>query len=315
DYNPPEFIVKAYEKALKHVDGNQYAPMTGLQSLKDAISKEWSPLYGRNLNASTEICVCNGAQEALLSSIMAFIRSGDEVICFEPVFEMYVWQLKMAGATTKYVPLQHPKRDIVVSGGVSGNDWLLDIGELERAITPKTKAIILNHPHNPIGKVFTATELRLIGQICIDHDMLLFSDEVYERIAFGPFARAASIDPVIAARTLTIISLGKLFNATGWRIGFVVGPPDLMQYVQAMHGVLAYASSSPAQEACAAGLMEAANNGFWERNREDVAARVKKICDVLDEIQLPVSIPKFPANAVKKLQTSRNITDGLFAML
>ena len=144
--------------------------------------------------------------------------------------------------------------------------------------------------HNPLGKVFTPKELLAIGNICISHDLLLISDEVYERIAFGSsFTRTASIDPAIAARTLTTISLGKLFNATGWRVGFVIGSPKLVQYVQAMHALLAYASSSPAQEAFAIGLIEAEHNGFWEKNRQDVGARVMRICNVLEEIGLPVS--------------------------
>ena len=145
--------------------------------------------------------------------------------------------------------------------------------------------------HNPLGKVFTVAELRSIGNICISHDLLLISDEVYERIAYGShFTRVASVDPAIAARTLTAISLGKLFNATGWRVGFVIGSADLVHYVQAMHVFLAYASSSPAQEACAEGLLEAERNGFWEENLRDVENKVKRICNVLDELGLPASI-------------------------
>ena len=198
--------------------------------------------------------------------------------------------------------------------------------ELEKTVSPKTKAIvspatyivqqtatslirigpqspvrssiqavsstILNTSrHNPLGKVFTATELHAIGQFCITHDLLLISDEVYERIAFGSehFTRVATLSPAIAARTLTAISLGKLFNATGWRVGFVIGPANLVHYVESTHLILAYASSSPAQKACAVGLLEAERNGFWEDNRRDVKARVEKMKSVLDELGLSVS--------------------------
>ena len=129
------------------------------------------------------------------------------------------------------------------------------------------------------------------------HNLIIIVDEVYERIAYNStFTPAASLGPAIAARTLTAISLGKLFNATGWRVGFVIGPPELMEHVQAVHLVLAYASSSPAQEACAKGLLWAEQNGFWENNCRDVGSRVGRIGEILEEIQLPVccqsSVPK-----------------------
>ncbi|KAF2230513.1 PLP-dependent transferase [Viridothelium virens] len=290
DFNPPKFVLEAYKEALNNVEYNQYAPITGLPSLKLAVSKIWSPFYERVLNPDTDICICNGAQEALLSSIMAFVRPGDEVILFEPVFELYVVQLKLVGATAVYVPLQPPKG--IDTENLTGNDWRLDMRDFKKAVTSKTKAVILNNPHNPLGKVFTLNEIRSIGQICVSHDLLLISDEVYERIAFDtPFTRAASIDSTISARTLTAISLGKLFNATGWRVGFVIGHARLIHHIQNTHAVLAYASSSPTQAACARGLLEAEQNGFWEENRRDVKARVQRICNVLDEIGLPYVKP------------------------
>ena len=143
--------------------------------------------------------------------------------------------------------------------------------------------------HNPLGKVFTDAELRSIGKLCISYNLILLSDEVYERIAFdSPFSRVATLDHAIAARTLTTVSLGKLFNATGWRVGFVIGPWELIKHVQAVHLVLAYASSSPAQEALAVGLKEAELNGFWGSNSQEVKMKVRKICDVLDDLGLAV---------------------------
>ncbi|MCJ1372123.1 hypothetical protein MMC20_003344 [Loxospora ochrophaea] len=290
EYNPPDFIIDAHKKALNAIKGNQYAPITGLPVLKQAISNAYSPFYGKTLDAEKEISVHSGAQEGLLSCMMAFIQPGDEVILLEPVFELYVYQTKFAGGIPRYVPLRAP--ETAASSTVSGNDWTLDMHELEQAITPKTKMLILNNPHNPLGKVFTTTELHSISQLCTSHDLIILSDEVYERIAFtSPFPRIATLSPAIASRTLTSVSLGKLFNATGWRVGFVIGPWDLLKHVQAAHLILAYASSSAAQEAAAVGLRTADLTGWWDVNKRDVQMRVTSICDVLDEIGLTYVAP------------------------
>ncbi|MCJ1449670.1 MAG: hypothetical protein MMC23_010192 [Stictis urceolatum] len=291
EYNPPGFIIEAHKKALDNNEDNQYAPITGTESLRKTISDLYSPQYGRVLDVESEICVTSGAQEGMLTSTMAFAASGDEVILLEPVFSMYEYQVKMSGATPRYVPLRPPE-DAKEDRIVSGNDWRLDMAELEEAMNPKTKAIVLNNPHNPIGKVYSSKELRTIGELCIKHDVLILSDDVYERIAYGSsYTCIASLDQAIAARTLTTISVGKLFNATGWRLGFVIGPKALMRHVIGVHLTLAYASTSPTQEAAAVGLREAGKNGFWERNKKDVQHRVSTICDVLEEIGLAYVAP------------------------
>ena len=152
--------------------------------------------------------------------------------------------------------------------------------------------------------MYSSKELRTIGELCIKHDVLILSDDVYERIAYGSsYTCIASLDQAIAARTLTTISVGKLFNATGWRLGFVIGPKALMRHVIGVHLTLAYASTSPTQEAAAVGLREAGKNGFWERNKKDVQHRVSTICDVLEEIGLAVSSDPQPSgNTVPGLQ-------------
>ena len=143
--------------------------------------------------------------------------------------------------------------------------------------------------HNPLGKVFTADELLAIGRLCIKHGLILLSDEVYEHLSFhGPFTRVATLDDTIGACTLTAGSLGKLFNATGWRIGFIIGPEHLLKHVQHAHIIVAYASSSPAQEAAAVGLKVAEKSGFWQENLKDVRRRVTTICNVLRELGLSV---------------------------
>ena len=166
------------------------------------------------------------------------------------------------------------------------------MAELEAAITPRRKLLYFNNPQNPLGKVFTRQELLDIGNLCIKHGLVILSDEVYERVIFeGEHVPMTSLSPVIAAHTLTSISMGKLFNATGWRVGFVVGPRNLISHVEASHLVLAYASSTPAQVACAAGLLEAEQSDWWSVNAEDLDGRVQRLGKVLDEVGLSVSIP------------------------
>ncbi|KAF2658922.1 PLP-dependent transferase [Lophiostoma macrostomum CBS 122681] len=210
----------------------------------------------------------------------------------------YEYQIKLAGGTIRYVPLRSPEGES--TGCVSGNDWNIDIEELEQAITPQTKMIYLNNPHNPLRKVFTRSELTAIGNLCVAHGLVLLSDEVYERIVFPsesptsrnvPHTRVASLSPEIAAHTLTAISLAKLFNATGWRVGFIVGPEELMRPVIGTHLVLAYSSSGPAQDACVVGLREAERIDWWSTNARDVGARVGKLCHTLDKIGLTYVAP------------------------
>ena len=158
--------------------------------------------------------------------------------------------------------------------------------------------VVYESRHNPLGKVFSRSELVDIGALCVKHKLLLLSDEVYERIAFArqPYCsrsqahtRVASVSPDIAARTLTAFSFGKIFEATGWRVGFVAGPEHLMKRVIATHLVLAYSSSGPAQQAFALGLREADRRDWWTANSNQLAARIDKICAVLDEVGLTVS--------------------------
>ena len=148
---------------------------------------------------------------------------------------------------------------------------------------------LTHHRHNPIGKCYTKEELLAIGRLCVKHDIILMSDEVYEHLNFDRnHIPIAPLDPEIASHTLTAHSLGKLFNATGWRVGFVVGPEHLMGLVVNAHLITAYASSSPAQEAAAVGLREAETNGFWESNNKDVEWRIGRICNTLRELDIPV---------------------------
>ena len=189
----------------------------------------------------------------------------------------------------KYVPLTPPLNGSKHT--TSASEWTLDITLLEKAITPKTRMIVLNTPHNPIGKVFSTEELRSIGDLAVKHNILILSDEVYDRLYYVPFSRIGALSPEIAAQTLTVGSGGKNFYATGWRVGWLIGPADLIHYVSAAHTQICYSSVSPLQEACAVGFERADAEDFWTQSRDDMLSKMKRFCAVFDELDIPYSKP------------------------
>ncbi|MCJ1259333.1 hypothetical protein MMC24_007170 [Lignoscripta atroalba] len=289
-YNPPEFILNAAKDALDRVDANQYSPTKGRPRLKKAIADAYSPFFGRKINSETEVTITTGANEGMLSAFMAFIEQGDEVIIFEPFFDQYISNIEMPGGTVRYVPLQPPKH-----GGTktsSAADWTIDMGELEKAINPKTRMIVLNSPHNPVGKVLSKEECQAIGDLCVKHNILILSDEVYDRLFYVPFTRMATLSPEIAKLTLTVGSAGKNFYATGWRVGWLIGPENLIKYVSAAHTRICYSSVSPLQEAAAVGFEQADKVGFWEESKKEMKGKMDRFNEVFDELGLPYSDPE-----------------------
>jgi len=204
--------------------------------------------------------------------------------------DRYVYNIEMAGGTVRYVPLQPPK-----DGGTrntSAADWSIDMAALEKTINPKTRMIVLNSPHNPVGKIFSKSELEAIGALCVKHNIIVLSDEVYDRLYYVPFTRIATISPEIAALTLTVGSAGKNFYATGWRVGWLIGPENLIQYVSAAHTRICYSSVSPLQEAAAVGFENAEKEGFWESSKKEMQSKMTRFCAVFDDLGLPYSEPE-----------------------
>ncbi|RAL61532.1 hypothetical protein DID88_009571 [Monilinia fructigena] len=268
-YNPPKFILDAAKAALDKVDCNQYSPTKGRPRLKQAIADSYSPLWGRKLNPDTEITITTGANEGMLSAFMGFIEEGDEVILFEPFFDQYISNIEMAGGKNS-----------------------IHFAELEAAITPMTKMIVLNTPHNPVGKVFSKEELFKIGELCVKNDIIILSDEVYDRLYYTPFTRVATLSPEIERLTLTVGSAGKNFYATGWRVGWLIGPPYLIEYVAAAHTRICYSSVSPLQEAAAVGFEEADANNFWDSAVTEMKGKMDLFNEVWKELDLPFSDPE-----------------------
>lgn len=196
----------------------------------------------------------------------------------------------MPGGKVVYVPM-HPPKDGATKT-TSAAEWSLDIKELESAITPKTRMIVLNSPHNPIGKVFSKEELTAIGDLCVKHNIIILSDEVYDRLYYVPFTRVATLSPEIAKLTLTVGSGGKNFYATGWRVGWLIGPEHLIKYVSAAHTRICYSSVSPLQEATAIGFEQADAHNFWEDSKKEMKAKMDKFTAVFKELDLPYSDPE-----------------------
>ncbi|MCJ1283453.1 hypothetical protein MMC26_002782 [Xylographa opegraphella] len=289
-YNPPQFVIDAAKDALNKVDCNQYSPTKGRPRLKKALAQAYSPFFGRTLNPETEVTITTGANEGMLSAFMAFIEPGDEVIIFEPFFDQYISNIEMAGGTIRYVPLRPPTQGAVKTS--SAADWSIDMDVLESAINSKTRMIVLNSPHNPVGKVFSKSELQAIGDLCVNHNIIILSDEVYDRLYYVPFTRMALLSPEIAKLTLTVGSGGKNFYATGWRVGWLIGPENLIKHVSAAHTRICYSSVSPLQEAVAVGFEEAEKHGFWEESKQEMKGKMDRFNQVFDELGLPYSDPE-----------------------
>lgn len=223
---------------------------------------------------------------------MGFIEPGDEVIIFEPFFDQYLSNIEMPGGTIRYVPLQPPKDGAVRTS--SAANWSIDFAELEAAFNAKTKMIVLNSPHNPVGKVFSKEELTKIGDLCLKYRTLILSDEVYDRLYYVPFTRVATLSPALAKITLTVGSAGKNFYATGWRVGYLIGPPELIKYVAAAHTRICYSSVSPLQEAAAVGfeLADTPEHDFWNSAVREMKGKMERFCQVFDELGLPYSEPE-----------------------
>ncbi len=219
---------------------NQYPPSSGVPELRQAVAAHQRVWYGIELDPEREVLVTVGATEAIAATMLALCEPGDEVVMFEPTYDSYAATASMAGATPRLVRLHPP-------------DWHFDPDELAAAVGPRTKMVLLNSPHNPTGKVFSAEELAQVAALCTAHDLLAVTDEVYEHLVFeGTHVPLATL-PGMGERTLTISSGGKTFSFTGWKVGWVSGPAPLVAAVRAAKQFLTYTSPAPFQLAVAAG--------------------------------------------------------------
>ena len=239
---PPELLAAASRAIL---DGhNQYPPGPGIPELRAAIAAHQRRHYRLDYDPEREVLVTAGATEAIASAVMAVAGPGDEVVLFEPYYDSYAACVALGGAQRRCVTLE---RD--------GAGWGFDPGALRSAITPRTRAVVLNTPHNPTGKVFSREELTAVAEIAIEHDLVVISDEVYEHLTFdGAEHIPIATLPGMRERTITISSAGKTFSVTGWKIGWICAPPELLTAARTVKQFLTYVNGAPFQYAVASML-------------------------------------------------------------
>ncbi|KAJ8681295.1 hypothetical protein QAD02_017082 [Eretmocerus hayati] len=255
DFYAPQTVREALANSTLNENPllNQYTRGFGHPRLVNAIAKVYSKMIGRDLDANSEVLVTAGAYEALYASLQGHTSPGDEWIIIEPFFDCYEPMIRMAGGIPKFIALKPTK----TSGKISSSDWVFDRKEMESLFSKKTKGIIINTPHNPVGKVFSLDELTFIADLAKKWNTLVVSDEVYEWMVYKPYKhiRIATL-PDMYQRTITIGSAGKTFSVTGWKIGWAYGPANLLKNLQVVHQNSVYTCSTPIQEAVAIGFEE-----------------------------------------------------------
>jgi N-succinyldiaminopimelate aminotransferase len=258
DTDGPREVLDA---AIDAINGglNQYPPGPGLPVLRQAIVQHQQRFYGLSYDADTEVLVTAGATEALAGALLGMLDTGDEVVVFDPMFDSYAPCIALAGAVPKPVLLRGPRYEF-------------DPDEFRAAIGPKTKLILLNTPHNPTGRVFTREEVQCIADVAIEHDLVVITDEVYEHLIFdGAEHIALAALPGMRERTLVISSGGKTFNTTGWKIGWMCGPPALVAAARTAKQFLTYVNGGPFQPAIAVGLQ--LPDSFFQSLATDLQAK------------------------------------------
>jgi len=241
-FEPPRELTDRISYHLNH-GANQYAPMAGIPSLREAIAEKTQRLQGRAVDVGAEITVCTGATEGLFSAIQAVVHAGDEVIVLDPAYDSYEPAVTLAGGITRHVPL-------IISD--NGHDFGIDWQCLKDTINTKTRLIIVNFPHNPTGAILSEADLEQLAEVVRDTDCLLISDEVYEHIVFdGEPHRSLLSDDELWERSLVISSFGKTFHATGWKLGYCIAPAPLTDEFRKVHQFTTFAVSTPMQHGVA----------------------------------------------------------------
>jgi aminotransferase len=242
DFPAPAEIKAAAQQAIAD-DWNQYPITWGAKPLRDAICESYRRFYDLELDPEREVTVCCGATEGMIATLLALLNPGDEVVVFEPFYENYWPDSQLTGAICRYVPLRPP-------------DWTFDPAELRAAFSPRTRAVILNTPNNPTGRVFSLDQMKVLVELCEEFDALLITDEIYEHIVFDgeKHVPPITLGPAARERCVVVNSLSKTFSVTGWRVGWVIAPPELTASIRKVHDFLTVGAPTPLQQAGVAAL-------------------------------------------------------------
>lgn len=273
DYPAEAWLKEACVEAIAR-DLNQYAPSHGSMRLRKAIAAEAGASMGIGFDENLEITVTSGATEAIFDLVQAIVGPSDEVVLFEPCYDSYVPSIEIAGGVPRFVTLQAP-------------DWSFDPDQLTAAFSSHTRVVILNTPHNPTGKVFSPEEMELIAGLCRQHDALVITDEVYEHLVYDGHKHISMTTlPGMRERTITINSAAKTFSVTGWKIGYVLAPPDLSEALRRVHQFVTFCSAAPMQEAIAYAIETAPERGYYEQLQQAYTSRLDKLSGYLQRAGL-----------------------------
>ena len=299
DFPAPDELKEAAVRWIR-ADLNQYAVTWGSDRLRAAIGEYMQKRRGVTIDADAQVTVCCGATEAMIAAIMGVLNPGDEFLVPEPYYENYGPDGILSGAVPLFVPL--------------GEGFTLDIDALKRASGPKTRALILNTPHNPTGRVFSREEISALCDFIKERDMLLFTDEIYEEILFTGPHRTPLLEPGMAERTIVVSGASKTFSVTGWRIGWIISPPPLTNGIRKVHDFLTVGAPAPLQEAIAEALLW--DDAYFEQLRADYVERRRLMIDGLNAAGFTCDMPDGAYYAmvdVSRFQ-HRDETDVDFAM-
>ncbi|MCX7806257.1 MAG: aminotransferase class I/II-fold pyridoxal phosphate-dependent enzyme [Planctomycetota bacterium] len=278
DFPTPEPLREAAKAAID-AGHNQYSITWGAKSFRDALTAKVKRWTGIELDPEREVTVCCGATEAMISALMAVVEPGDEVVVFEPFYENYGPDAILSGARPVFVTLRPP-------------EWTFDRDELARAFSPdRTKAIVINTPHNPTGKVFSREELSFIAELCIKYDALAVTDEIYEHIVYDGLEHVPIWTlPGMRERTITISGMSKTYAVTGWRIGWCLAPPEISGAIRKVHDFLTVGAPAPLQEASVTALRFP--DEYYDALKRDYAERRETMLNILRETGFEAYTPR-----------------------
>ncbi|MFJ8040045.1 pyridoxal phosphate-dependent aminotransferase [Kitasatospora sp. NPDC096147] len=278
DTDGPAEIAEAAIRAVREGRGNQYPPGPGIPELRHAITEHQRHHYGLAYDPDREVLVTAGATEAIAASLLALLEPGDEVIAMEPFYDSYAACIAMAGATRVPLTLRAPA-------------FRPDLDELRAKVTPRTRLLLINTPHNPTGTVLTPDELRAIAELAVERDLLVVTDEVYEHLVYGPATHhPIAALPGMRERTVSISSAGKTFSFTGWKVGWVTGSPELVAAVRTAKQYLTFVSAGPFQYAIADALR--LPDGYFDGFRADLLRKRDLLADGLAAAGFEVHLPQ-----------------------